>query len=265
LGQSKKLFTKRTVKERSKVDYPVSILYHSGMGDDRMSDQKGEKRAVSYTRVSTREQSEDGQSLENQREKIDAYCKAKDYDLVGSFTDSGASAKDLDRDGLQSLIREIKADSIDVVVIYKLDRLTRSVKDLGRLIDDIFGSEGVALASVKDSFDTTTANGRMVMNLLATVAQWERETVAERTKDALQHKRDKGEWTGRVPFGFRINEEGELEEDPEEIEKIQKIKRAKRRGRSYREITKTYEVSLSLAHKLVNTNLRTLKAEYGVD
>lgn len=229
-----------------------------------MSTEKGSKRAVSYTRVSTREQSEDGQSLDNQRERIEAYCKAKDYDLVDSFTDGGESAKDLNREGLQSLIREIREDSIDVVVIYKLDRLTRSVKDLGELIDDIFDSEGVALASVKDSFDTSTANGRMVMNLLATVAQWERETVGERTKDALEHKKSKGEWTGRTPFGFKVGEDGKLTEDPEQIDIIQKLKRAKRRGRSYRQIADSYDLSLPTVFKLVKTNLRTLKASYGV-
>ncbi|MBS3764921.1 recombinase family protein [Candidatus Bipolaricaulota bacterium] len=229
-----------------------------------MNEENTPKRAVSYTRVSTREQSEDGQSLQNQHDRIEAYCKAKDYELVDSFSDAGASAKDLNREGLQSLIEEIKDDSIDVVVIYKLDRLTRSVKDLGRLIDDIFGSEDVALASVKDSFDTTTANGRMVMNLLATVAQWERETVAERTEDALDHKKQQGEWTGRVPFGFKVDEDGKLVEDPNEQDKIQKVKRAKRRGRSYREIADTYDISRGLAHKLINTNLRTLKKKYGV-
>lgn len=258
------MFTKRTENKRSDIDFPTAILYYTGGRRDNMSDQKGQKRAVSYTRVSTREQSE-GQSLDAQRERINAYCKAKDYELVDSYTDAGASAKDLDREGLRALIDDIKADSIEIVVIYKLDRLTRSVKDLGHLVDDVFEGEGVALASVKDSFDTSTANGRMVMNLLATVAQWERETVAERTKDALDHKRNQGEWTGKVPFGFKIGEDGKLTEDPEEQSIIQKIKRAKRRGRSYRDIADTYDVSPALAHKLVNTNLRTLKAKYGVD
>ena len=259
------MLSKRTEKERAKVDYPASILYYSGVGDDKMNDQKDQKRAVSYTRVSTREQSEDGKSLEVQQEAIEHYCKSQGYELVNAYTDEGQTGTNLEREGLQSLIKDIKEDGIDIVVIFKLDRLVRSVRYAGYLVEDLFQSEGVELASVRDSFDTSTANGKLVFNLISSIAQWESDIVSERTEDALQHKRNQGEWTGKVPFGFRINESGKLEEDPEEIERIQKIKRAKRRGRSYRQIAETYDVSLSLAHKLVNTNLRTLKAKYGVD
>lgn len=227
-----------------------------------MNDENTKKRAVSYTRVSTREQSEDGKSLDVQQEAIEHYCKSQGYELVKSYTDEGKTGTNLEREGLQALIKDIKEDGIDIVVTFKLDRLVRSVRYAGYLVEDLFQSEGVELASVRDSFDTSTANGKLVFNLISSIAQWETDIVSERTEDALDHKQRQGEWAGRVPFGFKVGEDGKLTEDSGEMEKIQKVKRAKRRGRSYREIADSYDISRSLAHKLVNTNLRTLKAKY---
>ena len=127
------------------------------------------KRAVGYVRVSTEEQAREGLSLAAQESRIKAYCEAKGWELVRVYRDEGYSGKDLRRPGIQALIRDLKADGIDVVVVLKLDRLTRSVRDLGALIEDLFG--GVALASVEESLDSSTANGRMVINLLGTVAE----------------------------------------------------------------------------------------------
>jgi len=218
-------------------------------------------RAVGYVRVSTEEQAREGLSLAAQESRIRAYCEAKGWELAGVYRDEGYSGKDLNRPGIQSLIRDLKADGIDIVVVLKLDRLTRSVRDLGALIEDLFG--GVALASVEESLDSSTANGRMVINLLGTVAQWEREVISERTAFALEYKRKQGQWAaGRIPFGFRIGKDGRLEEDPEQMKVIRAIKRARRRGRSLREIAKRYGLNVATVHKLVNTDLRTYKARY---
>lgn len=219
------------------------------------------RRAVGYVRVSTEEQAREGLSLAAQESRIRAFCEAKGWELVRIYRDEGYSGKNLDRPGIQALIRDLKADGIDVVVVLKLDRLTRSVRDLGTLIEDLF--EGRALASVEESLDSSTANGRMVINLLGTVAQWEREIVSERTKLALSYKRSQGQWSGgRIPFGFRIGPDGKLEEDPEEMKTIRAIKRARRRGASYRDIAKRYGVSVALAYELCQTDLRRLKRRY---
>jgi len=214
-------------------------------------------KAVGYVRVSTEEQAREGLSLDAQEEKIRAYCTAKGWRLVRIYRDEGFSGKDLNRPGLQSLIQDLKNDGFEAVVVAKLDRLTRSVRDLGYLIDDLF--DGVALASVEESLDTTTAGGRFVLHILGAVAQWERETIAERTRNTLRFKRERGEWVGRVPYGFKIGPDGRLVEDPEEIKNIQQMKRLRRRGRSYREIAERFGLSVATVYYLVNTDLRKLR------
>lgn len=214
-------------------------------------------KAVGYVRVSTDEQAREGQSLEVQSSRVAAYCEAKGWELLRTYTDEGESGKSLARPGIQSLIADLKNNGVDVVVIVKLDRLTRSIRDLGSLIDDLF--KGVALASVEESLDSSTANGRMVMNLLGSVAQWEREVIGERTKAVLDHKTEKGEHVGRIPYGFAIGESGKLIEKPEEIQNIRKMKREHHRGRSIREIAEKYSLGKSTVQKLLTTDLRLLR------
>jgi DNA invertase Pin-like site-specific DNA recombinase len=223
-----------------------------------MVERKGLK-AVGYIRVSTEEQAREGVSLVVQETRVRAFCEAKGWELLRLYRDPGASGKSLNRPGIRSLISDLKGNGVDVVVIVKLDRLTRSIRDLGTLIDDLF--QGVDLASVDESLDSSTAGGRMVINLLGSVAQWEREVIGERTKAALDHKATVGEWRGRVPFGFRINEAGKLVEDANAMGAIESMKRAHRRGKSVRRLADEYGVSKSTVHKVVTTDLRTIKKE----
>jgi site-specific DNA recombinase len=144
-----------------------------------------------YTRVSTDEQARDGVSLAMQQAKLEAYAVVKDWTLVEVIRDEGVSAKSLWRPGLERMVAQITAKEVDVVMIYKLDRLTRSVVDLGKLLE-LFKRQRVDLVSLQESLDATTATGRLMMHLLASVSQWEREVIAERTRDALQHLKAQG-------------------------------------------------------------------------
>ena len=117
-------------------------------------------RAVGYIRVSTEEQAKEGVSLDNQRMRIEAFCTAKDWQLIKVYTDEGKSAAKLDRDGIKELLSACKSHEFDVIIVYKLDRLTRSVKDLGYLIE-YFEKCDIAFSSVTDNFDTTTAIAKM--------------------------------------------------------------------------------------------------------
>jgi DNA invertase Pin-like site-specific DNA recombinase len=147
---------------------------------------------VGYTRVSTEEQVREGISLDAQEEKIRAYTVVKDWPLAGLIRDAGHSAKSLKRPGMTRLLAHVEVGQVDVGMVYKLDRLTRSVVDLGKLMA-LFDRHHVALVSLQESLDATTATGRLMMNLLASVSQWEREVIGERTRDALAHLKAQGE------------------------------------------------------------------------
>jgi site-specific DNA recombinase len=149
-------------------------------------------KVIGYTRVSTDKQADEGHSLAVQQAKLEAYCLVKDWALAEVVQDEGYSAKSLDRPGMQRLLAMVETGQVQVVVVTKLDRLTRSVADLDRFLK-LFDKKGVALVSLQESLDATTATGRLMMNLLASVSQWEREVIGERTKDAMQHLRCTGQ------------------------------------------------------------------------
>ena len=196
-------------------------------------------RAIGYIRVSTDEQATGGVSLGAQREKLEAYAKLYDIELVNLIEDAGQSAKTLKRPGIQEALAMLKAGKADGILIAKLDRLSRSVADWNYLIDGFFGEKaGKQLWSVADSIDTTTAAGRLVLNVLMSVAQWEREAIGERTREALSFKKSRGEKTGGdVPYGFDLAEDGKtLVENADEQEIIRRIRDLKAKNYKLREI-----------------------------
>ena len=193
-------------------------------------------KAIGYIRVSTEKQADHGVSLEAQEAKIRAMAVVQGADLAEAIVDAGESAKSLNRPGMERLLSLVDAGAVDVVIIAKLDRLTRSVADLAELLKR-FERRGVSLVSVADSLDTRSAAGRLVLNIMVSVSQWEREAIGERTRDAMSHKRAKGERIGTVPFGFRMAEDGTLlEEDPAEQDVLGRIRQLKAAGRTMREI-----------------------------
>jgi site-specific DNA recombinase len=197
-------------------------------------------RIVGYLRVSTGEQAASGLGLEAQRARVTAYAELYGHTVVRWSVDAGASAKTLDRPGLAEALATVAAGDADGVCVAKLDRLTRSVRDLGELLDGPFKS--AALVSVAEQIDTATAAGRMVLNILASVAQWEREAIGERTSAALQAKRARGERVGSVRYGYRLAADGRTEEPcPEEQAIIAEAHTLRAAGLSHRAITAELE------------------------
>lgn len=175
-------------------------------------------RVIAYARVSTTDQADLGVSLDAQQAKMVAYANLYGLEIVETVIDAGESAKSLNRPGLQRAMGLLRVGKAEGLLIAKLDRLTRSVADWQALIDGVFGEKaGKQLFSVADAIDTRTAAGRLVLNVLLCVAQWERETTAERTREALRHKIRKGERCGKVRYGFNLGADGKtLVENTEE-------------------------------------------------
>ncbi|MBI5535580.1 MAG: recombinase family protein [Deltaproteobacteria bacterium] len=197
-------------------------------------------RTVCYCRVSTTKQVEEGVSLEAQRAKLEAYASLYDLQIVECIVDAGVSAKTLDRPGLARALDLLRTGKADALLVVKLDRLTRSVRDLGELIETHFAPGKSALLSVSENIDTRSAGGRLVLNVLASVSQWEREAIGERTSAAMQHMRSEGQFTGgRAPYGHRVSEDGStLEADEAEQAVITTVREAKERGLSIRDIVR---------------------------
>ena len=195
-------------------------------------------KAVGYIRVSTDKQADHGISLEAQQAKLTAYAALYDIELVEVIVDAGVSAKTLDRPGLQRALGMLRKGQANALLVAKLDRLTRSVKDLGTLVEAYFSSDEITLLSVADNIDTRTAAGRLVLNVLGSVAQWERETIGERTAEALSHKRSKGEKLGGdVPYGYALSADGKtLVADEAEQALLAAIQEARQRGLAQRAV-----------------------------
>lgn len=180
-------------------------------------------RAVIYTRVSTDEQASEGFSLKAQEARSKSFIESQGWTLTADpYIDDGYSAKDLNRPAIQQLLQDLKEKKFDVLVVYRLDRLVRSVLDLNHLLQ-LFEEHNVKFKSVTEVFDTTTATGRLFINLVASVAQWERENLAERVLVGQERKALEGKRNGATaPYGYKL-EDGKLVIHPEEAKIVREI------------------------------------------
>lgn len=203
----------------------------------------GGMRAVGYARVSTDRQAERGCSLEAQADKNRAMAVVHNAELFDLIVESGESAKSLQRPGMERLLALLGGKRVNAVIVSKLDRLTRSVRDLCALLE-LFEKRGVALISVAESLDTSSAAGRLVITIMAAVSQWEREAIGERTRDALRHKRSQGQRVGNIAYGFRLASDSKrLEPEADEQAVLAEIARLRSGGVSMRRIAATLNQS----------------------
>lgn len=168
-------------------------------------------RCAIYTRVSTGAGLEqDFNSLDAQREASEAYIKSQAHEgwklVKTAYDDGGFSGGSLDRPAMQRLLEDVRNRLVDVIVVYKVDRLTRSLADFAKLVE-IFDAHGVSFVSVTQSFNTTTSMGRLTLNMLLSFAQFEREVTSERIRDKVAASKKKGIWMGGVvPLGYRVQD-----------------------------------------------------------
>lgn len=170
---------------------------------------KKEVRCAIYTRKSTEEGLElEFNSLDAQREACEAYILSQKAEgwiaLPYNYSDGGYSGGTLDRPSLQELLRDIEAGQVDVVVVYKIDRLSRSLMDFAKMVE-IFDRRSVTFVSITQSFNTTTSMGRLTLNVLLSFAQFEREVIGERVRDKIAASKKKGMWMGGTPpLGYDV-------------------------------------------------------------
>lgn len=186
-------------------------------------------RAAIYVRVSTEDQATNGVSLDMQEQRLREYCKARGWQVAGVYRDEGASAKNLDRPALRKMLEDAKAGKLSVICVFKLDRLTRSLRDFLSLADAL-QKRGIALASLSENLDLSTEAGRMLARILAVFAEHEREVIGSRISAAMRHKRENLESYGPPPFGFSKAKDGRLVPDGKELAVMRWVHRARRKN-----------------------------------
>jgi site-specific DNA recombinase len=199
--------------------------------------------AVGYARVSTQEQAEHGVSLDAQRARLEAIAKGQAMTLAEVFVDDGFSGSTMDRPAMQRLVALIDRREIEAVFVVKLDRLSRSLRDMLELVE-LCDRTGTRLVSASESLDTGTAMGRAMLQIVSVFAQLERGMVSERTSAALDFKRRQRRVYGAVPFGYRRDRPGKgaaLVPIAEEIAAIDEMRRMHAAGSTYREIAEMLE------------------------
>lgn len=157
-----------------------------------------------YLRVSTQEQAKEGYSIGEQETRLRKYCDAMNWDIYKVYIDPGYSGGDTNRPGLQSLVKDVETESLDKVVVYKLDRLSRSQLDTLYLIEKVFLANGTDFVSMSENFDTSTPFGRAMIGILAVFAQLEREQIKERMGMGKEARAKEGKWGGgsSEPIGY---------------------------------------------------------------
>lgn len=160
--------------------------------------------AAIYIRVSTDAQREEGYSIEAQKEMLTAYCVSKGIKNYEYYIDGGFSGSNIERPELKRLIKDVRSKKINCVLVYKLDRLSRSQKDTLFLIEDVFNPNNVDFVSLNESMDTSTPLGRLMLGILSAFAQLERENIRERTSMGMKERVKNGYWMGggKIPFGY---------------------------------------------------------------
>ena len=180
-----------------------------------------------YTRKSTDHNLDlEFNSLDAQREACEAYIKSQAHEgwhlISGRYDDGAFSGASLDRPALEQLLADVRAGKINTVVVYKVDRLTRSLADFAKLVE-LFDQYGVSFVSITQSFNTTSSMGRLTLNVLLPFAQFEREVIGERVRDKIAASKRKGIWVGGpVPLGYRCIDR-KVVVVPEEAETVKTI------------------------------------------
>lgn len=188
-----------------------------------------------YIRVSTEEQANEGYSISAQKERLKAFCVAQNWQEHKLYVDEGISGRSTDRPQLKKLMKDIEAGHIKILLVYRLDRLTRSVRDLHNILD-FLDKNNCVFRSATEIYDTATAMGRMFITIVAAIAEWESANLGERVRMGQIEKARQGKWASQPPYGFRKDENHKLQINTEEIEGVKLMIQKVREGFSFRQL-----------------------------
>jgi len=177
--------------------------------------------AAIYVRVSTQDQAQHGFSLNAQQEALQNYAKALGYEIFKIYRDEGKSAKDMKRPELQNLLQDAESKKFSAIFIYKLDRFSRSLKDLILTIDKL-KELGVDFVSLQDKIETTSASGKLMFHIISAFAEFERNIIGDRTKFGMERKAKEGGFITKAPRGYKLIDK-QLIPHEEDAKKIQDI------------------------------------------
>lgn len=193
-------------------------------------------KILGYIRVSTKLQSEKGNSLKLQKSKIKDYCKLNDFNLIEIYEDRGISGMSIDkRDGYKEMVNYLTNNDIDGIVVWSLSRLGRKMKDVVEFMD-ILKKNNINFFSIKENLSNSDKVGSLIMNILGSINEFEVEVIRERIKDVKRNKKQNGEVYGKLQYGWD-NINGKLIKNDFEFRVIKRIKNLRSRGYSWRKIS----------------------------
>ena len=193
-------------------------------------------KVLGYIRVSTKLQSEKGNSLKLQSSKIKDYCRLNDFNLIEIYEDRGISGMSIDkRDGYKEMVEYLTNNKIDGVVVWSLSRLGRKMKDVVEFMDTL-KQNNINFFSIKENLTNNDKVGSLIMNILGSINEFEVEVIRERIKDVKRNKKLNGEVYGKLQYGWD-NINGKLKKNDSEFRVIKRIKNLRSRGYSWRKIS----------------------------
>ena len=193
-------------------------------------------KILGYIRVSTKLQSEKGNSLKLQKSKIKDYCRLNDFELIEIYEDKGISGMSIDkRDGYKEMVNYLTNNDIDGIVVWSLSRLGRKMKDVVEFMD-ILKKNNINFFSIKENLSNNDKVGSLIMNILGSINEFEVEVIRERIKDVKRNKKQNGEVYGKLQYGWD-NINGKLIKNDFEFRVIKRIKNLRSRGYSWRKIS----------------------------
>jgi len=213
-----------------------------------------------YSRVSTEEQAKEGLSVEAQIDKCKSFCQARDWEIFKVYKDAGFSAGSLNRPALELLLRDAQEKKFDIILVYKIDRFSRKLKDLIMVLEDL-KERNINFTSVTEQIDTTSAMGEAFFQIIGVFAQLERGMVKERVQLSFDRKINLGEALYRAPFGY-IYQNKKLVKHPENAEKVKEIFEMWIEGINYKEISQKLNIRESTIYQIIKNPIYIGKIKY---